>query len=296
MRSWIRKAVTGATLLGLLAMIVSMSAAAGSASATGTNWGGGGGGFNLTSPAFNTSQNAPHWNTGNLCSIVKSGASVWCTYSGPSNSSSGQNYSRCGCTPQLTENLSGFHKTFYITISNLSRAQNEVYLNVKGSHDTVVLNVTGTNCTGGFIDYVELGERNTLDFNLNGSGFSGLFSFYLDHNSYNANIVGNLDTFVSEFAGVGIKQNQCPWANMSRTDTMSVIVNGSFDSQFGIWANAENYTTSAHITSLGSGYWDHIGWENTTFLVCSWAHAPSCHGYSGHHYGPNLVLGRANRA
>ncbi len=282
MESLTRRIVTGAALLGMLSMVVGLSAAVGGASAASTNWSSGGHN-STTSNTWNVTLNHPAWNQGNLCNVSKTGSQEWCTFTGPSNTSTSR--SMCGCTNQLSYNFSADKKTIYVSVSGLTRTVNQVYINLKGNHDTVVLNVTGSMCQGGTLEFASLGEHNTLDLNLNASGFKGVFSFYLDHAVYNANITGNSNDLLTTFAGVGEAKNLCPFTNMSASSTANVVAWGKFNAQYLVWANAESYSTSLHYTTLpGTGSYDYLGWENTTSLVCGWVHAPTCSN-SGHHYG-----------
>lgn len=288
MDATMRRIGKAAAALTMLTLLVGLSAAVTSASAATPDWwwGHSTGSSNNTSSTFNLTAGHPKWNFGNLCNVTKTAKkTLVCDYVGNS-STTHYGYNGCGqCTPALTYNFSGGGKTIYISITNLTRSQNDVVLNVRGSHDTIYLNVQGGMCNGGgTINMTVVGEHDTLNLVVNASGIVGNFYFYLDHAVYNATVWSSGDSLTAWFAGVGTHTLQCPYKNMSASSLYTSALYGNFDSQTYIVGNGENYSTPLNTLWVNGTYFDHVSFENTTTMTCGWSHAPPCPN-SRHHFG-----------
>jgi hypothetical protein len=292
-----RYATIGMLTVGLLVLALGFAAGA---NATATNAKHHKSGGSTSSGTWNISANAPTWNSGNLCNTTatNNNSTIWCVYNG--NTASGHGgwgrwggvNSNCGggCTPTLSYNFSGKGETYYILISNLSRSLNNIVLNLHGDHDTIYFNISG--CQGAKVNFTLFGQELTLNVNYSVSRTTSNFYFYPDNDVFNAVYWGSDDVSATWFAGVGVKQNLCPYENTSRLDSGTATSAGYWNVQYFVYANAVNYTSALHYTNMTGGWHNYVGWENVTSMWCGWSVAPPCS--TGHSWwGTNQGARRA---
>ena len=231
-----------------------------------------------TSQNYSFSANAPKWNSGNLCTPTTSGSTVTCAYVHTGGSGGGPaaapTQSHCGCKTQtpLTYNFSGNHMNFVVSISNLQFQK--VYLNFRGSHDTISVNVSG--CSGGDLNITVMSQT-TFTLNISASHVKAFVYLYSDADHYVTNTSGNCVTVWTYFVSARPKYNECPSSNDTKTDSYLLNITGWSDSQGLVFVNGVGYSTA--FNSLSTGSWNQVSFENTTNFACSWSVAPpsTCH-------------------
>jgi hypothetical protein len=230
-----------------------------------------------TSKNYSFTQNAPSWNTGNLCTPVTNGSTVTCTY-GASHGGHGfvsvaGGASGCGCqSSALTYNFSGNNTAYVVKISN---TQNQlVFLNFKGSNDTFLVVVSG--CSGGNLNITVMSQT-TFTLDVSASSVKVWIQLYSDADHYIANLSGNRATVWTYFVSARPKFNECPSSNNTKSDSYLLNVTGWGVFQGLVFVNGVNYTTPTNTVSTGS--WNSVSFENTTNFECSWSTAPAstCH-------------------
>jgi hypothetical protein len=230
-----------------------------------------------TSKNYSFSQNAPTWNTGNLCTPVTNGSSVTCTY-GASHGGHGFVSTQggsggCGCQSNaLTYNFSGNNTNYVVKISN---TQNQlVFLNFKGSNDTFLVVVTG--CSGGKLNITVMSQT-TFTLDVSASSVKVWIQLYSDADHYIANLSGSHATVWTYFVSARPKYNECPSSNNTKSDSYLLNVTGKDVFQGLVFVNGVNYTTASN--TIWTGNWNSVSFENTTNFECSWstAPAPTCH-------------------
>lgn len=278
--TWIK---VGLASMGMMALLITVgaTAASGSGAVALTK--------NKVGGTYNFTANEPNWNAGNLCTPSVNGSSEWCSYTGATSHHRWSFAPACGggCTPSLTYNFSVNSTELWINISGLSSSENHVFLNLRGDYDVITLNLSG--CRGGAINVTLTGQHDIFNLNVGASGSKVILQMLEDDLTYNGNITGSYDAVYTTFAGAAIRQNACPWANASRTDSASAVGWGWQDYQELKWANAAGYNTNLSFTPLpgtNTSWTDNaIGWQNTTAFACHWQQAPACTGSGGSGWG-----------
>jgi hypothetical protein len=201
------------------------------------------------------------WNKGNLCTPVAG----LCA--------STQNNI---CNPPLIWNESANSTAFTVDVANSGDC---VRLNVLGNHDTITVEVTGSNL--GYFLLMLYGTNDTILLNsqFSASSFHASFYLYGGYDTYEAvgGPTGGHVYLSTYFVGESPTSGSCPYANLASTDSWSITGSSSGNSiQNLTWFNNIGYATAYHATSgwgaLNSGTNDVLGWQNVSSpILCAFA-------------------------